>query len=332
MASHLLRRMSSHGAAIFEEGFLKNWKGTYRGGMRCEDPTNCEDPFSLAWMLSPIKGREQKLKHIESSESSESSLTEDHEQKLKDIKSSQTWNNPQDDYGSQPYDGTDTTALVPETLDLPDSTSFSYTGNLSHHASNGVNAGAIIVPIFIVLILITGLTFFFVRSSNPCTSLRRSRRSPNAQALASDLESASPPRVLSPSTVPAQIPRDQERGWLFMPQLGVPNWVRGYRRRSDPRGAEDPDWQLDVNEVGEAPPEYTAPNQEKTEAEATMMQRTASNAITATGETLPGYQASEEAPAQRQDEVHPREPATTTEDGSNHDSDATEGDDEKRDN
>lgn len=243
------------------------------------------------------------------------------EQKQKDIESSQSLNNPRNDYGSTIIDaGSAGTIILEDAKTSPIGNTNNLNNGLSHPASDNVSPAAIIVPIFIVLILLTGLTYFF----RPCTSLRSRKKSPTAAALASDLETgAVPPPVLSPSVVPAQEPREHQRGWLFMPQLGVPNWIRGYRRRSDPRHADDPDWQLDVNEVGEAPPEYTGPiPEEKREMEANMMQRSATNATTATTETLPGYQALEEAQVSRQYEVHSREAAGGTEQRSD---DVTEG-------
>lgn len=110
-----------------------------------------------------------------------------------------------------------------------------------------------------------------------------------------------------------------------MPQLGVPNWVRGYRRRSDPRGADDPDWQLDVNDVGEAPPEYTI--EEKSEIGATL-QRSTTNATTQS-ETLPGYDDVDGAQVERQDEVHTREVDRPSEEDNIDVNDARQARDEK---
>lgn len=115
-----------------------------------------------------------------------------------------------------------------------------------------------LAPLCVSLFLLLCLTLYFI-------SKRRSRllarqHSASRAALAADLECAGThPRSLSPSVpIPteAEEPRTLERGWVFRRWLRVPHFVRGYRRRSDPMREVDEDWEVDVDDVGLAPPPY----------------------------------------------------------------------------
>ena len=120
-------------------------------------------------------------------------------------------------------------------------------------AGRTVSAAAIIIPVFLILALVTCLGWLFHASGYNLSYRIRRRDSKDIDpaTVASDLETGQPPRTLSPSAVPTTEPRNSEKGWMFMPNLG--NWVRGYRRRSDPRGEGNEDWQLDVNDkIGRA--------------------------------------------------------------------------------
>ena len=263
---------------------------------------------------------------------SESSPIETYERVQLEIKNSGSdWNNPKDSYGSVPYDGTDTSMLLPpddpnyDTAGSHNSAPVTTTTNTSGGttpAGRTVSAAAIIIPVLLILALVTCLGWLFHASGYNLSYRIRRRNSKDIDpaTVASDLEGGQPPRTLSPSAVPIAVPREAERGWMLMPNTGFGNWVRGYRRRSDPRGAGNEDWQLDVNDVGEAPPDYAEAEREKQVVDTENVRRMNTNDTTMTGETgigsvrsegsLPAYNVvgSAQSPPQqgREDEVHGR--------------------------
>lgn len=263
-------------------------------------------------------------------DNSESSPIEEYERaQLEKANSDSTWNKPKDSYGSLPYDGTDTSMLLPsddpnyDTAGSHNSAPVTTTTNTSGGttpAGRTVSAAAIIIPVFLILALVTCLGWLFHASGYNLSHRIRRRNSKDIDpaTVASDLEVGQPPRTLSPSAIPTAVPRDTERGWMFMPNIG--NWVRGYRRRSDPRGVGNEDWQLDVNDVGEAPPDYAEAEREKQVVDTENVRRMNTNGTTLTGETrigsvmsegsLPAYNVVDVAqrpPYQgREDEVHSR--------------------------
>lgn len=261
---------------------------------------------------------------------SESSPIEDYERKQLEIKNSGSdWNNPKDSYGSVPYDGSDTSMLLPpddpnyDTSGSHNSAPVTTTTNTSAGttpAGRTVSAAAIIIPVFLILALVTCVGWLFHASGYNLSHRIRRRNSKELDpaTVASDLEVGQPPRALSPSAVPTAVPRDAERGWMFMPNIS--SWVRGYRRRSDPRGTDNEDWQLDVNDVGEAPPDYAEAEREKQVVDIENVRRMNTNDTIMTGSTgigsvrsegsLPAYNVVDGAqrPPQkgREDEVHRR--------------------------
>lgn len=236
----------------------------------------------------------------------ESSPIEDYETKQLEIKNSGSdWNNPQDPYGSVSYDNTDTSMLLP--LDNPNydavgshnsapMTAATNSSGGTTPAGRTASAAAIIIPIFLILALVACLGWLVhARGYNLSHRIRRrNSKDIDPATVASDLETGQPPRALSPSAVPISTARDTERGWMFMPNIG--NWVRGYRRRSDPRGAGNEDWQLDVNDLGEAPPDYAQAEREKQVVDTENVRRMNTNnttGTTLTGETGIGSVTSE---------------------------------------
>ena len=277
-------------------------------------------------LTEPSEGDEGSM------DDSKSSPIEEYERKHLVIKNSGSdLNNPKDSYGSVPYDGTDTSMLLPpdelnyDTAGSHNSAPATTTTNTSGGttpAGRTVSAAAIIIPVFLILALVTCLGWLFHASGYNLSHRIRRRNSKDIDpaTVASDLEAGQPPRTISPSAVPIAVPREVERGWMLMPNNGFGNWVRGYRRRSDPCGAGNEDWQLDVNDVGEAPPNYAEAEREKQVVDTENVRRMNSNDTTMTAEAgtesvrseggLPAYNAVDGAqrlPQQgREDEVHGR--------------------------
>lgn len=145
------------------------------------------------------------------------------------------------------------------------------------------------------LIPMLGAAFLILTFAFWTLSRRRSRRLALAQqegrqALAQDLEvtgAGTHPRALSPSIpLPVSEPREHERGRVLLRLLRAPQFLRGYRRRGEFESG-DPDWELDVDDAGVAPPPYTAPapSSEKRQATAeTDTLSTLSRASTLVGE------------------------------------------------